>query len=423
MNATDVLHDYLYRDPDFPVPGPGAPAHLAYPARPTSPAIDFSIVENGYATLRITAARDDVAQAYEDAVRELVSAAGGDPDDVADVERVRSDMGAERFADGVSTSVRTYFLSAAVLRTHAFPLVTPTCDDVDPIDVQRIGDEGYAFTARYFVMPRGEISSFDPVDAEIPAQPEIGQDEILAEMRRAAGSDELPAQDSDEYASLREGAVARLGRKANGDWSDEVMTACNHALAGRLVSDPPAGYLVITRNQMANEYVAQLESQGVDWNAYRQSPDFDMDQFRAQIAEEAGLALRTSMAVDAMARHIGTMVSQREVLQTVGVPNNDALRAGRALTTMMLTGQLPQICQITRRYKTSDVIARQALRRASERRMAAEAAEAQAEAQAAGQPAAGGVADRIAAAGHAAADAHEAAADARGDGAATGAQA
>lgn len=349
MDAIKVLHDYLYNEPDYPAPQVGEAVERDYAANDGSPAIHFSTAQNGYATLVITASKADVEQALDAARAELVRAMDANPENPDDIERVKAQMGEKQFNAQVSDIARTYFLSAATLRTLAFPMVAPLCDEVDPIDAAALDDNGgYTFTVRYFMLPNSTLTSYDPVDVELPARPAIPDDPQLTDGEREQKQAEAQAQ-----------------------YNDELMTRCNHKLAERLTTQPPEHYFTIIRQATAREYEAQQRQSGVDWDAYVVSPEFDREAFDRQIAQESDLALRTSMAVDAMADHMSIVVNEREVMQVIGEPINNALHTREVLTTLMLTGQLPQVCQIARRYKVSGVVSRLALRHAAEKLAAA----------------------------------------------------
>lgn len=369
MDALKVLHDYCYIEPEHPVPRVGTPTRLGYTATESMPAVIVDLDSSGFVRMTITVLPDDLAEALKVATDDLVSNLGGDPSNDADVSRIRDSMGADTFDMQVSSLARTYFLSAAVMRTGIFPLMQPTARDLGVIDPATLA-QPYTYSVTFPLLPSGELTSYDPVEIDIPQRPSIEGNAIKAKMRsiasggasdKGAWEGELPAEDTEEFANLRGQAVKALEVEASSRWSEELMTVCNHELSHRLREEPPLNFVPLVANQMRYELDQRLRNQGSSYEAYVSAPGFDKAAFEKELTDEAELSLRTSIAVDAMADHIGVMVNRRELLESVGEKTGDEDHDRAIISLMMMTGQLPELLQVSRRYKTSDVLARQAL--------------------------------------------------------------
>lgn len=82
------------------------------------------------------------------------------------------------------------------------------------------------------------------------------------------------------------------------------------------------------------------------------APDFDMDAFKEQMAQAALTSLRRGMALDALAARLGVRVEESDLLAVAG-----QVAAGRergALEAMLQSGQLPQLCEVSRRGKAAE---------------------------------------------------------------------
>ncbi len=379
MDALKVLHDYCYVEPQHPVPQVGAPAHLAYDPSASMPAVQVDLDASGFVRMTVTVEPADIRQALAAARDDLVTNLKGDPADEAQVRQLRERMGERDFDMQVSSVARTYFLSAAVLRTGLFPMLQPDARGLDVIDPAAL-DAPYSFAVTFPILPSSELTSYEPVDVEVPERPAISGEEMNERMREMAGDAGVPEPGTDEFTKMHAEAVRQLGAEASARWSDELMTRCNHELSRRLVSDPPLGHVQLVTTQMCTDVDRRLREQGSSYAQYVSAPGFDRKAFERDLREQAELTLRTSIAVDALAEHVGVMVNRRELLESVGerAAGDDHDRPIIAL--MMMTGQLPELLQVARRYKTSDMLARRSLALYESRH--AESPEARAETQA-----------------------------------------
>ena len=368
LDAGKILHDHLYGRPEHPVPDGTRVADLEYAPREGSVGVRAQSAGDGIVRLTVSACAADVDDLLESARRSLVRDMEGDPDDPDSVAHVQQEMGEARFIESVENIARTYLLSAAILRTWVFPLLPADLSDARRIRAGR----DYSFTARFPVLPRGELSAYDRVELKLREQPSVSQGVVneylkgIIERGRKAGI-EIPAEGSDDYEQLRELARQEAEQDTAQDWFDQAMESCATKLSERLTAEPNERAVSMLRNEMLNDIAENMQHRGISWEQYTRMPGFDLEQMRASLTEQATSTLRLNMAVDAMADHVGIMIKLRDILEAVGAdPAGGEAQVADALTTMMQTGQLPQMCQLVRRFKTKGMLARQVINAATE---------------------------------------------------------
>ena len=120
------------------------------------------------------------------------------------------------------------------------------------------------------------------------------------------------------------------------------------AVADRLWLDEVSPeYVEQVYNELVNDFLGRLQSQGTTLDAFLRSRYITMDQFIADARQQAGERARQSLALDAFARHLGITVTEDELKE-------EFEKAGRPVSTIELfrqDGQLPGIRDAIKRNK------------------------------------------------------------------------
>ena len=314
MEALAILRDYLYEEREHPVPVFGEVAHLVYPPKEGSVGAVLTSCVDGTATLTVVAPAQDVAKIASEAKRVVLypgAACGLGPEQIDGPRGLVGEM------------VRKCMLGAAIMRTGAFPFLSPGMLPSGPI----VPGQDYSFQVLMMLRPRASLSGFGQVTIATPPR----------------ASREATARDKTDDEA----------------WSDAVLEACADALAARLETVPPARHVELLRNEMANNFAQSVENGGTPWDEYTARADYDEAEFMDAMTQAALKALRRGMALDAMADHLKLMPTEDEVLAALGMVAPG--RETEALDGVFKSGKLPQLCESTRRAKTCDHIARSAI--------------------------------------------------------------
>ncbi len=155
---------------------------------------------------------------------------------------------------------------------------------------------------------------------------------------------------------------------------DRVVEAIGEHLT---LEEVPAAYNEQVFNEIANQFLSQLQSQNMSLDMYLQSRGATPDDFVKDLHEQAEERARQSLALDALAEHLGFEVSAEEVraeFEKAGVPDIDA-----AMADFVKEGRLPAVRESIRRTKAVQWLVENAtvnvVDEVAERRAAAENAE------------------------------------------------
>lgn len=345
--------------PEHPVPAPGAVVRLDYPELPGSVAVSVETSPNGIARVAVTASPEEVAQSVTAAQAALVRSAGGDPADPQALDQVRARMGAMACAENVNQLVRQRLFSLAIMRTGILPFLAPRYLDAS---VPQPGMP-YTFTVEFLLRPQAQLDSYAPVEVAFPALEPITDADVEQAMGSLLGGSISMANVPDEARSsfdrLRAEAREQLVSQREAQRLEALIDLCADALAERLTSQPAASYVELLRNQMANQFAASVEASGTSWAAYTADPSYDEEAFKERMTQQALGSLRRGMALDAVADREGIRPDLDDILAALGpVARGNETAAARA---MLDSGQLPQLCEVARRAKTGEWIARRAV--------------------------------------------------------------
>ena len=154
--------------------------------------------------------------------------------------------------------------------------------------------------------------------------------ETIAELREAV-KEEIEADKKSSLPQLKE---------------DRVVEAIGEHLT---LEEVPDAYTEQVFNELANQFLTQLQSQNMSLDGYLQSRGATPDDFIADLREQAAERARQSLALDALAAHLGFEVTDdevREEFEKAGVPDVKA-----AIKDFLNEGRLPAVRESIRRTK------------------------------------------------------------------------
>ena len=111
----------------------------------------------------------------------------------------------------------------------------------------------------------------------------------------------------------------------------------------------PAAYTEQVFNEIANQFLTQLQSQNMSLDMYLQSRGANPDDFIADLHQQADERSRQSLALDALAEHLQVEVTDEEVrkeFEDAGVPDVES-----AMGQFLDEGRLPAVRESIRRTK------------------------------------------------------------------------
>lgn len=362
-----TMRDLLSCVPEHPVPYEGDVVHLSYDRAGGPVGVKVDSEKSGLATVVVSVPAAEAERSMDLARRAVVRGCGFDAEDPAGVANARSAMGAMRFADTVNDLARQRMFSFACMRTRILPFLAP---EYAPDGGPQPGSD-YEFQVRVHLRPRVELTSYDPVEMTLPARAEVTEADVDERLKAIVGGmlrwDDVPEEARAGLERLRGQVREQLEAEAENARLGSSVDACADLLAERLVREPDPRYVELMRDEMANRFAANVEAGGTTWQAYTADPSFDMERFKAQMTASALTALRRGLALDALAEHLGIEVTEADILAAV-LPMAGPGQQQVAAQAMFDSGQLPQLCEVARRAKAGEWLAR----RAAERERAAE---------------------------------------------------
>lgn len=127
---------------------------------------------------------------------------------------------------------------------------------------------------------------------------------------------------------------------------DRVVEAVGAHLT---LEEVPAAYSEQVFQEIANQFLSQLQGQGMSLDNYLQARGIAADDFVADMRAQADERARQSLALDALAAHLGIEVSEEDLsaeFERAGVPNvKDAMAEFRT------EGRMPAVRESIRRTK------------------------------------------------------------------------
>lgn len=358
MNDLSSLSALLAHVPEHPVPHAGDAVRLDYAPDPRGVAVSVRAAADGTATLTVTAPADEVERSVSAAQAAIVRSHGGDPRDAQAFEQARARMGIMAFANAVNRLVRQRLFSLAVMLTGILPFFAPRyLEGAAP----RPG-EPYTFEVEVLLRPASELSTYEPARVSLPATAPVTEDDVEQALGAMLGGSinftNVPDEARASFDRLRDEARSQLEAQRASERTAALIDRATDALAERLVSQPPQGYVELMRNQMANQFAASVEASGTPWDSYTADPSYNEEAFKASMTAQALQALRRGMVLDAVTAHEGIRLTLDDVLAALG-----SVARGRetvAAQAMLDNGQLPQLCEVALRAKAGEWVARHA---------------------------------------------------------------
>ncbi|MDO4798044.1 MAG: trigger factor [Coriobacteriales bacterium] len=127
---------------------------------------------------------------------------------------------------------------------------------------------------------------------------------------------------------------------------DRVVAAVGEHLT---LEEVPAAYTEQVFNEIANQFLTQLQSQNMSLDMYLQSRGATTEDFVADMREQAAERARQSLALDALVEHLGIEATEDDVraeFERAGVPDVDA-----AMKDFFGEGRMPAVRESIRRTK------------------------------------------------------------------------
>jgi trigger factor len=428
---------------------------LVYEPKPNS--VGVSVVSDGTGLVRltVTAPGVDVAGAIADAKAVLAANFGVSARDAAAMEQVRAAMGEVSYDAYVSSFVQQHFLGKALQRCGVMPFMDPELLDYET----PVPERDFVFSVNVLERPSFELSSYEPVSAELPQKPEVTSKDVgtyldnmanelatwendpartevaegdhvslnldatfegrvfqpltgrhvpyvvgtgavgadfdqalvgMAPRSRAEVSVSVPAPADDGTVAyrvvqvkvqideiqrkvpakiddawvaqnmpeaqtllgLRSRVRTMLERQAEEAWRGESMARLADVLAERLVGEPDEVYVQRMRDELVNQFIADLQAHGIDYASYVSQPDFDADAWEANMHQEARALLRRNLALDALADHLDINVTEEDIVRVVSqmAPGQEE----QMLQGMVNSGQMPKLCEAALRQRASE---------------------------------------------------------------------
>ena len=130
---------------------------------------------------------------------------------------------------------------------------------------------------------------------------------------------------------------------------DRVVEAIGEHL---VIDEIPESYVVPIMNELANQMLQSMQAQGMSLDMYLKMNDMTAETFREDLHAQAEESARQSLALDALAAHLGLEATDedcREQLAKAGVPDVD-----EQFDAFRAEGRIPALREAVRRTKAID---------------------------------------------------------------------
>lgn len=143
-----------------------------------------------------------------------------------------------------------------------------------------------------------------------------------------------------------------LERDAEAVWRESLGALCIDELAKRLEGEPTDLYVNKMRDELVKQFMGELEMQGISYQQLVSQPDFDIAAFERQMAEEARVTLRRSLALDSLADHIDIQLEEKDIAKVIAgmYPGQEEA----AYQSLLESGQMPKLCEAALRQRATD---------------------------------------------------------------------
>lgn len=154
----------------------------------------------------------------------------------------------------------------------------------------------------------GKTAAFDVTVHEIKAKvlPEL--DDEFAES--VGGFDTFEELKADVKAKLDEAKATGRARS--------LERAVRTVLAERLEGEVPDAMVQARRSSVFGDFVAGLQSRGMDFDQYAQATGYDTERILKDIEEQSAVMVREELALEALFRALGMEVTEEDIDEEIG---------------------------------------------------------------------------------------------------------
>jgi len=137
----------------------------------------------------------------------------------------------------------------------------------------------------------------------------------------------------DSYAEMVEDMRNRINVQKSASWDQLKEREARRVLAERLEGDIPEAMVRSRQNQMERDFMGMLEQREMTLQQYLAQSGVELEQFTADIAEQAEISVREELALEALFRQLGYEVTEEDVdaeLATVSQSSDETPEQARA---------------------------------------------------------------------------------------------
>jgi len=276
------------------------------------------------------------------------------------------------------------------------PLDSP--DFADPQPVAEGSD--YTYTMTFSVNPLLELSSYDPLEIELPsteaAEVEVeNQVELMrsyyvdSEGNKPELTDEWVKDqlDYDSVEEFRNRIAESIGKQKEADLPGIKEHQILDELIKRLEGEPPAALVSQTEQDIYRDFFNSLQRSGLTFDSFLAQRGISAEDFRNDAHQQAVEGASQGLALDAVARHENMAISDDDLLEEFA--NSGAEDTQAVLDSWKANGRLSELREGLLRMKALNFLKENAKETViSAEEVAAKAAAKVAEAQAAAEKAA-----------------------------------
>ena len=274
---------------------------------------------------------------------------------------------------------RDYFLATAAeelvraftpLATEELDLVPLSNADFSEIDLAVEG-EPYVFDFRIEVIPELELSSYDPIQIELPST-EPTEEEMQARIDALLAYDvttdeegnEHPAELTDEWVKttlefdtvedLKERIAESIREQKDQELSRLREALSMQELSNRLAGEVPVSLVHQTEQDNYRDFFRTLQQQRMTLDGYLEQLGMTPEDFRESMRSQAEESAAMALALDALARHLEFTATEDEVKEEFklsGIEDPD-----KFYLEFSATGRLAEVRQGLMRMKASQHI-------------------------------------------------------------------
>lgn len=155
----------------------------------------------------------------------------------------------------------------------------------------------------------------------------------------------------DDLATLRDAVSTEIEQEKKRALPTLKEDRAVRELETRLeVEELPEAYVKQVHDEIARQFVSDLQAQGQTVDSFLQMRRIGMDQLLADLDAQAAEHARQSVALDALARHLDVQVTDDDVRQEFADVYDDD-KVDEAMAEFRSTGQMPAVRQTIRRSK------------------------------------------------------------------------